>query len=143
MMPRPRPSVPRWLRACVSLASVALAGCLSFGCDLGDLADTGPRDAAPRSGASTASHRVPNRAVEVYEHVLRTGRAPDGHVGGRVFENREQRLPPRGRYQEFDVNPKVDGRRRGAERVVVDLDTGAGWYTADHYRSFITIERSP
>jgi guanyl-specific ribonuclease Sa len=127
----------------MSLASIALAAVLSFGCDLGDLADTGSRDAASRGSAATESHRVPNRAVEVYQHVLRTGRAPDGHVGGRVFENREQRLPAGGRYQEFDVNPKVNGRRRGAERVVVDLDTGAGWYTTDHYRSFITIERSP
>lgn len=138
-MPRPPGSAPRGVRAWMSLGAIAFAAWLSFGCGLGDTGSP----AASRDAAASASRRIPHRAIEVYHHVLRTGRPPEGYVGGRVFENREQRLPSGGRYQEFDVNPKVNGRRRGAERVIVDLDTGAGWYTADHYRSFITIQRSP
>jgi hypothetical protein len=31
---------------------------------------------------------------------------------------------------------------RGAERLIVDLKTRRGWYTADHYQTFIPLERS-
>jgi guanyl-specific ribonuclease Sa len=58
-----------------------------------------------------------------------------GYVGGRPFLNRERTLP-RGRYREYDVHPKVPGKNRGAERIVIDQSTGKAYYTADHYRSF-------
>lgn len=35
-------------------------------------------------------------------------------------------------FQEFDVNPKVDGETRDEERIVVGND-GRIWYTASHY----------
>ncbi len=41
----------------------------------------------------------------------RHGEPPPGYVGGRVFGNRERRLP-RGSYREYDVNPKVPGKNR-------------------------------
>ena len=41
---------------------------------------------------------VPTTAIEVYNHVIRTGSAPRGYVGGRVWENRERRLPLGGKY---------------------------------------------
>jgi ribonuclease T1 len=78
------------------------------------------------SARPEAAARIPEHVIAVYQHVLRTGHAPPGHVGGRVFENREQRLPSGGNYHEFDVNPKIAGRNRGAERLIVDLDRGAG-----------------
>jgi guanyl-specific ribonuclease Sa len=84
--------------------------------------------------------RVPAAAVEVYRHVLATGRAPAGHVGGRVWHNREHSLPSGGRYREYDVHPRVRGRNRGPERVIVDDATRRGWYTSDHYRTFHTID---
>ena len=82
---------------------------------------------------------VPEKAVTVYRYVLQHGQAPQGYVGGRTWENREHRLPPGGEYHEYDVNPKVRGVNRGAERIIVDLRARKGWYTADHYRTFTPI----
>jgi len=61
-----------------------------------------------------------------------------GYVGGRVFQNREGRLPP-GRYREYDVHPRVPGRDRGPERLVVDQGTGRAYYSGDHYRTFVPL----
>jgi ribonuclease T1 len=89
----------------------------------------------------TATVTVPEKAYAVLERILeRNGEPPPGHVGGRVFHNRERRLP-RGRYREYDVNPRVRGKDRGPERIVIDRDTGQAWYTADHYRTFVLMER--
>ena len=94
---------------------------------------------------SPSEHVAPeNRAVprKVYDMLaaiqLRRGQPLPGYVGGRVFENREQRLP-RGRYREYDVNPKVSGRNRGAERLVIERRTGKAYYTQDHYRTFTLL----
>jgi len=73
--------------------------------------------------------------------VIRNGRTPKGYVGGRVWHNRERRLPSGGNYHEYDVNPKVRGKNRGAERIIIDIDRKSGWYTADHYRTFIPIRK--
>jgi len=93
----------------------------------------GPSSEPPRN------ENVPLKAVRVYEHVLRTGRAPQGYVGGRAWQNREHRLQRNGTYREYDVNPKISGRNRGPERVVFDVVSGKGWYTPDHYRTFFPI----
>jgi ribonuclease T1 len=97
---------------------------------------------AQRAGKPT-SPDVPEAATEVYKYVLSHHSAPSGYVGGRIWRNREKNLPQGGSYHEFDVNPKVRGRNRGAERIVVDFKTGKGWYTSDHYRTFILIPRGP
>jgi ribonuclease T1 len=58
---------------------------------------------------------------------------------GRVFSNREKRLPlkRRGYYREYTVRtPGV--RDRGARRIVAGSG-GEYYYTADHYRSFRRI----
>ncbi len=86
---------------------------------------------------------VPAKAIEVYRYVLANGRAPEGYVGGRRWENRERRLPLDGSYREYDVNPKVHGVNRGAERIIVETGSGKGWYTGDHYRTFIPIPAQP
>jgi len=93
--------------------------------------------------ANEQSVQVPQRVIDVYREVLRTGKAPAGYVGGRRFENREHRLPPDGSYHEYDVNPKVRGENRGAERIIIDARTGEGWYTADHYRTFTILPPAP
>src|SRR5512141_1442657 len=64
------------------------------------------------------------------------GKAPPGYIGGRVFQNRERRLPL-GRYREYDVNPKIRGRSRDAERIVIEQDTGRAYYAGDHYRKLM------
>jgi guanyl-specific ribonuclease Sa len=67
-----------------------------------------------------------------------------GTKGGGSFENREGLLPTTdasGRpitYQEWDVNPKVPGQGRDAQRIVTGSD-GSAWYTDGHYGSFRRI----
>ena len=70
------------------------------------------------------------------------GKALPGYIGGRVFQNRERRLPP-GHYREYDVSPKVRGRSRDAERIVIEQDTGRAYYTGNHYRTFIPLTETP
>ena len=70
------------------------------------------------------------------------GKALPGYIGGRVFQNRERRLPP-GHYREYDVTPKIRGRSRDAERVVIDQDTGRAYYTSNHYRTFMPLNETP
>lgn len=70
------------------------------------------------------------------------GKALPGYIGGRAFRNRERRLP-RGHYREYDVNPKIRGRSRDAERIVIDQDSGRAYYTGDHYRTFIPLNEIP
>jgi guanyl-specific ribonuclease Sa len=67
-----------------------------------------------------------------------------GTKGGSSFQNREGLLPTTDAsgkpitYQEWDVNPKVPGQDRGAERIVTGSD-GSAWYTDGHYGSFRRI----
>ncbi len=86
---------------------------------------------------------IPQNAIDVYTFALAHHAPPAGYVGGRTWQNREKNLPREGNYHEFDVNPKVRGHNRGPERVVIDYDTGKGWYTGDHYRTFVLIPRGP
>jgi len=71
------------------------------------------------------------------------GQTPGTRAGG-IFRNADSRLPTRdfrGRtitYREFDVNNKIQGMRRDAQRFVVGSD-GSVYFTADHYRTFIRI----
>jgi len=99
------------------------------------------QQSAPSPSAATSERArgaVPQKALDVYNYVILHGRAPKGIVGGTVWHNREKFLP-RGHYREFDVNPKTKGVNRGPERIVIDSDTNKGWYTADHYRTFVPI----
>ncbi|MBU3677416.1 MAG: ribonuclease N [Chitinophagaceae bacterium] len=107
-------------------------------------------DTATSSAPSTPTEQVQN-TQHIPEYVLRTlayvqahQEAPPGYVGGRVFQNREKRLPEKTahgniiHYQEWDVHPQKPGVNRGPERLVTGQD-GRAWYTADHYRSFSLI----
>jgi guanyl-specific ribonuclease Sa len=90
------------------------------------------------------SQDVPPKVYKVLKYVRENGEAPEGYVGGRVFQNRERRLPLKDaqgnkiRYQEWDVNPKKSGRNRGTQRLVTGSD-GRSWYTDDHYATFKEI----
>jgi len=70
------------------------------------------------------------------------GKALPGYIGGGTFQNRERRLP-RGHYREYDVNPKIRGRSRDAERIVIEQDTGRAYYTGNHYRTFMPLNETP
>jgi guanyl-specific ribonuclease Sa len=88
---------------------------------------------------------VPAYALETLEYILEHDEAPDGYVGGRTFQNREGILPKSNssgkkyQYREWDVHPKVDGKNRGAERLVTSNEKDA-YFTSDHYRSFKKIK---
>ncbi|HMV16067.1 MAG TPA: ribonuclease domain-containing protein [Chitinophagales bacterium] len=88
---------------------------------------------------------VPEKALKVLDFIKANKKAPEGYVGGRHFGNYERRLPERDAagnkvsYQEWDINPKVDGRNRGPQRLVTGND-GSAWYTPDHYQTFREIK---
>ena len=86
---------------------------------------------------------VPQKARDLLARLrARYGEPLPGYVGGREFRNRERRLP-QGHYREYDVNPKVRGRSRDAERIVIEQDTGKAYYTGNHYRTFIPLNETP
>ncbi|WP_461142317.1 guanyl-specific ribonuclease [Spirosoma pomorum] len=95
--------------------------------------------------STRTSNRIPDKVIKVLDYVRKNGQAPEGYVGGRVFGNFENHLPRNDlsgdkiRYQEWDVNPKVRGQNRGAERLVTGSDNRA-YYTADHYNTFTEIK---
>lgn len=82
---------------------------------------------------------APEKAYELLQALQRRKGEPlPGYVGGKVFRNREHRLPP-GRYREYDVNRRLPGRSRDAERLVIEQETGKAYYTSDHYRTFLPL----
>ena len=113
------------------------------------------QDAVPASAESPrspsgenetqASASIPSKVYAVLKYIRANHHAMPGYVGGRIFSNREERLPREdnaGRpilYHEWDVNPKREGQNRGTERIITGSDDRA-WYTNDHYQSFKEIK---
>lgn len=91
------------------------------------------------TNASGGQETIPEFARETLKALAARHSDPlPGYVGGRTFQNRERALP-RGRYREYDVHPKVPGKNRGSERIVIDQRSGKAYYTPDHYHSFIPM----
>lgn len=88
---------------------------------------------------------VPEKALKILKYVRENSVAMSGYVGGRRFGNFEGLLPKKDEsgkridYQEWDVNPKIQGKNRGAERLVTGTD-GKAYYSDDHYGSFLLVE---
>lgn len=101
--------------------------------------------ASNSSGDSQNNSGIPQKVYDVLKYIRANNHAMDGYVGGRVFSNREKIVPQvdgNGNpitYQEWDVNPKVQGQNRGTERILTGSD-GRAWYTDDHYQSFKEIK---
>ena len=96
----------------------------------------GQRSSAESTTRAARDVEVPEKAREVLAEIQkRNGEPLPGYVGGRVFGNREGRLP-RGEYREYDVNPKKSGKNRGTERIVIEQRTGKAYYSRDHYETF-------
>jgi guanyl-specific ribonuclease Sa len=96
-------------------------------------------ESTAESSTDSRAQSPPLKAHEMLQAVQkRHGNPLPGYVGGRIFQNRERRLPS-GCYREYDVNPKVPGRNRGPERVVIEQRTGKAYYTGDHYVTFIPL----
>lgn len=96
-------------------------------------------------GAVSPKPGIPAKVYEVIGYIDLHGKAPDGYVGGRRFGNYEKLLPQKNEitqkkinYLEWDVNPRKEGKNRGAERLVTGDDKSA-YYTRDHYKSFTKI----
>ena len=121
------------------------AACSALGAGIGKALGAISKKAGCMAKACTGFFKkkptIPTKAKAVLEEVLKHGKPPKGYVGGRVFQNREGRLPVGGKYREYDVDPRpLPGGSRNAERIVVDETTGRAWYTDDHYGTFIEIK---
>ena len=96
-------------------------------------------------GNFNGNENIPAKVTEVLKYIKTNNAAMDGYVGGREFTNRQNVLPinntngTRIRYQEWDVNPKVQGQNRGTQRLCTG-DDGRSWYTSDHYKSFTEVK---
>jgi guanyl-specific ribonuclease Sa len=100
-------------------------------------------DRPPTAPLIRHEQAAPQKAYDLLARLqARYGEPLPGYVGGRGFQNRERRLPP-GRYREYDVNPRMRGRSRDAERIVIEQDTGRAYYTGNHYRTFTPLNETP
>lgn len=137
-MPIPLPLIRRfsqYLMAALLLGLVVCAG-LSAGTGLTEPLIHSPPAVTQDHGAVSVA---PLKAQDLLKRLRERDGAPlPGYIGGRDFQNRERRLP-RGRYREYDVNPKIRGRSRDAERLVIEQRTGKAYYTGDHYRTFTPL----
>ena len=92
-----------------------------------------------------SKNEIPAKVFEILKYINEHQSPPDGYVGGRKFKNLEGLLPKISEqnkkivYKEWDVNPKIEGRNRGPQRLVTS-DNGNAYYTADHYKSFKKIQ---
>ena len=92
--------------------------------------------------------KIPEKVAKVLRYIDEHKKAPEGYEGGRDFHNAgangEKGLPRRDAdgkaigYHEWDVNPKVRGVNRGAERLITGSD-GSAYFTEDHYRTFAKV----
>ena len=97
------------------------------------------------SNSGNRNSSIPDKVYKILDYINKNHQAPDGYVGGRHFGNFENILPKKdnsGRnidYQEWDVNPKTQGKNRGVERLVTGSNHKA-WYTHDHYKHFDEVK---
>lgn len=134
----PFPQIRRFLHCLGLTLLIGWVVCPGLG------AETSPADhliqmpPAVAQGHATNS-AVPQKALDLLTRLQERDGVPlPGYIGGRDFQNRERRLP-RGHYREYDINPKIRGRARDAERLVIEQRTGKAYYTGDHYRTFIPL----
>lgn len=66
---------------------------------------------------------------------------PDGQCSyaGGEFYNNDGQLPSGDTFYEYDVYPRACGAHRDAYRIVVDSNTGAVWYSPNHYTDFYQL----
>lgn len=137
----------RWLISILALWS--LLASLPLGLQWGSPSSTWlveRAEAVESAFPATTTDRPPTAPQKAHDLLAqlhaRHGEPLPGYIGGREFQNREHRLPP-GHYREYDVNPKIRGRSRDAERIVIEQDSGRAHYSNDHYRTFIPLDRTP
>jgi len=138
--------MPRWLPIGLLVLSLPAGVCNGVWAHAGEGFEPKNRIALAASSAQAISGLLestegaaPQKAYDLLAQLKqREGKPLPGYIGGRIFQNRERRLP-RGRYREYDVDRKIPGRSRGAERLIIEQETGKAYYTGDHYRSFVAL----
>ena len=112
---------------------------LLLGILLGFCAALAPAQARDEPLPAVGLRTLPPEASQTLRLIEQGGPFPY-RKDGSTFGNREQRLPPRshGCYREYTV-PTPDSRDRGARRIIAACD-GPRYYSADHYRSFRSIQ---
>lgn len=117
----------------IRLALFAFLGLLAWGGALGFF--------EPKGHDLQTAHiaGLPPEAGQTLVLIKRGGPFPY-RQDGTVFQNRENRLPARGRgyYREYTV-PTPGQRTRGARRIVAG-QVDEYYYTPDHYRTFWRIK---
>ena len=102
------------------------------------------RNSSFKNTSIEKNDEVPDYVLEILTYIRINKRAPRNYVGGRIFYNREKRLPilnensQKINYREWDVHEKVKGVNRGPERLITSEETA--YYTKDHYKTFIYIK---
>lgn len=98
------------------------------------------------SQSKEASNKgIPTEAIEIFQYAMtHGGDTKKDYRGNTPFSNRERNLPQSEngvplKYKEYDIYPWVRGHNRGPERVVIS-SKGVGYYTGDHYKTFIKIQ---
>lgn len=84
-------------------------------------------------------NNVPQKAKDVLDYINEHNAPPRYYKGAQIWENNKNQLPVEGDYKEYDIDPKISGQPRNAERIVIDVNTGDAWYTPDHYETFIKM----
>lgn len=110
-------------------------------------ASNGNRNSDNQTAPNAATDgQIPAKVYKVLDYVRQNKAPMPNYVGSRIFGNRERRLPAKDangrkmKYQEWDVNPKKNGKNRGAERLIT-AENGQAWYTDDHYDTFTEIRK--
>jgi guanyl-specific ribonuclease Sa len=98
-------------------------------------------DATIRSQEGEVVHRGRVDLAETIDRIQRGEKLPQFQHDGIAFGNREGRLPkkPAGYYREW-VHPTPDLSGPGPQRIVTGAE-GEFWYSPDHYRSFVSLQR--
>lgn len=134
----PFPLIRRFSQCLVTALLLGLVICAGLNAGTG-LAESHIQSPQAVTQDHDAVSMAPLKAQDLLKRLQERDGAPlPGYIGGREFQNRERRLP-RGRYREYDVNPKIRGRSRDAERLVIEQRTGKAYYTDDHYRTFTPL----
>ncbi|WP_157117419.1 ribonuclease domain-containing protein [Nocardia vaccinii] len=138
-----------WTRPLSMLAAATMATLVALSVLLGGLGTAHRTGTAPVAAQSATDPRpiacsIPDQARRTLS-LIDAGQWPpndgSGTKGGTTWSDREGNLPKTDgsgktiRYQEWDVNRKVSGHNRDAERIVTG-DDGSAWYTGDHYVTF-------
>jgi hypothetical protein len=61
------------------------------------------------------------------------------NFAGGQYKNLERQLPSGATYYEYDVYPRAKGAPRDAHRIIINLSTGATWYSPNHYTDFYRL----